>query len=289
MKFRRSAQFHPADGEEAAHIFLTWAGYRHCMPEHMIGWRTLEQHEMIMVVKGRGLLSLRGAEFSVSAGDVFFLFPGVMHFCQADPYDPWHIKWVGFEGVQCEALLRRLGVSRETPVLPRALTADVSAAADNVIDQMFQARNLAALGYFYILLDTLTHLHEPYSLAAADFATGNLIERIIFFLSLNYSEDIDVESVCKFVNYSRSYVSHLFKKEVGMSIPQKLGSIRLKKAEELLRRTKLSGEAVARTVGYKDYAYFSRCFRAEYGLSPAMYRRSLQPGARPTGCINQIG
>jgi AraC-like DNA-binding protein len=283
MKFRRSAHFHPTDGEGTAHIFLTWAGYRHCLPDHSVGWRTMDQHEMIMVVKGGGTLRLRGQEYALGAGDIFFVFPGDGHAYQANPADPWHLKWVAFEGVQCDALLARLGASRDTPVIPRALTPDVSAAADNVIDQMFQARNLAALGYFYILLDTLVHARQPSAPTEADTATGNLIDRIMLFLSVNYSEDIDVESVCKFVNYSRSYVSHLFKKEVGMSIPQKLGSIRLKKAEELLRRTKMSGEAVARAVGYKDYAYFSRCFRAEYGQSPSAYRRGLIKREDQTG------
>jgi AraC-like DNA-binding protein len=259
------------------------------MPDHNVGWRTLDQHEMVMAVKGRGTLRVRGHEYAIAEGDVFILFPGEAHFCQADPLDPWHLKWVAFEGSQCDALLKRFGASRATPVLPRALTADVSIAADNVIDQMFQSRNLAALGHFYILLDALVLVQNPPQPSETNLANGNLIDRIMFFLSVNYSEDIDVESVCKFVNYSRSYVSHLFKKEVGMSIPQKLGSIRLKKAEELLRRTKMSGEAVARTVGYKDYAYFSRCFRAEYGLSPSAYRRSLQQRPGQAGLANQIG
>jgi YesN/AraC family two-component response regulator len=51
-----------------------------------------------------------------------------------------------------------------------------------------------------------------------------------------------------------------------------LSRYRVYRAKELLRGTSESVQSIARQVGFKDQAYFSRVFRKLTGLSPQAFR-----------------
>ena len=48
-------------------------------------------------------------------------------------------------------------------------------------------------------------------------------------------------------------------------------SIRLKKAVLLLNQKRYSQAEIAEKVGFSNAAYFSKCFKEEYGVSPSNY------------------
>jgi len=61
--------------------------------------------------------------------------------------------------------------------------------------------------------------------------------------------------------------------EAGASFTQRLLELRLRKAAELLARAggrRISDIAFA--CGFNDLAYFNRCFRRRFGLTPAAAR-----------------
>ncbi|OWA37616.1 hypothetical protein B9G55_06070 [Saccharibacillus sp. O16] len=69
-----------------------------------------------------------------------------------------------------------------------------------------------------------------------------------------------------------NYLSGLFTTETGHPFTWHLTRIRMDRACRLLKETMLKVHQVARQVGYADQAYFSRCFKATVGVSPAAYR-----------------
>lgn len=83
------------------------------------------------------------------------------------------------------------------------------------------------------------------------------------------------------VKLSPAHLSRHFSRRMGMGIVQFLHRTRAEEACRLLRCTTLAVKQVAAIVGYDEIAYFSRCFRAQVGQSPAAYRRQNPPIARP--------
>lgn len=71
-----------------------------------------------------------------------------------------------------------------------------------------------------------------------------------------------------------NYLSALFTSETGHPFTWHLTRIRIDRACRLLKETVLKVHQIARQVGYADQAYFSRCFKAAVGVSPAAYRAS---------------
>ena len=72
---------------------------------------------------------------------------------------------------------------------------------------------------------------------------------------------------------SYKYMSHLFKKEKGVTMQQYHNSVRMDEACRLLCSTLMSIGEIADKLGFSDVLYFSRCFRNYTGKSPSAYRK----------------
>lgn len=91
----------------------------------------------------------------------------------------------------------------------------------------------------------------------------------------NYREDISLDSVAERVGVTPSYLSRLFKKEMGINFQDFLTDVRIEKAVELLHDESLSVRALAHAVGYNNYTYFCKIFKRETGKTVGEYRESL--------------
>lgn len=88
-------------------------------------------------------------------------------------------------------------------------------------------------------------------------------------------EELNVDKLAEVACVS---VSSLFKKmkaTIGISPNEFILISRLKKAVELLKDENLSIEQVSIMVGFRSHAYFSTCFKKQFGVSPKKYRESL--------------
>lgn len=85
------------------------------------------------------------------------------------------------------------------------------------------------------------------------------------------------------VGMSRSTFAEHFAAAFGQSPMDFLKHVRLNRAARLLEVTDLPIKAVAKSVGYESRSYFSRAFRAAYGMDPTEYRadRSGQAAVEP--------
>lgn len=75
---------------------------------------------------------------------------------------------------------------------------------------------------------------------------------------------------------SERTLARRFRQAVGMSPGQYVRSQRLLHARDLLQQSNLSIAEVAWQVGLPDISHFTRLFRAEWGLPPAQFRRSVR-------------
>jgi YesN/AraC family two-component response regulator len=89
-------------------------------------------------------------------------------------------------------------------------------------------------------------------------------------------DDITLNEVSAILSLSRSYLSTLFKKEVGISFTQYLIHFRLHRAIEILQKEDLPLNNVAEMVGYPNYAQFSKIFKSHKGISPTTYFKNIK-------------
>ena len=106
---------------------------------------------------------------------------------------------------------------------------------------------------------------------------GGIVKEIIEYIEVHYTEsNLNVNSVADGLNRSAKYISKIFKEETGKSILEYIHSLRIRKAQRLIRSEKYSLEKIYEQVGYANDATFRRSFVKIVGVIPSEYKKSLE-------------
>ncbi len=111
-------------------------------------------------------------------------------------------------------------------------------------------------------------------------ARPNLTSQLIRYMQEHYAEPLTRESLAHIFHYSAPYLSKHFRQETGVSIIDYLIRIRMKRAGALLRKTDLSLQEVAASVGYADVSYFIRMFKKHTGITPKQFKDEPEHAAK---------
>lgn len=88
-------------------------------------------------------------------------------------------------------------------------------------------------------------------------------------------ENFGIQELCKALGMSRSQLHLKIKALTDRSTSHYIRGFRLMRAREMFHTTNLNVTEVAFEVGFRDVAYFSRSFSAEFGLSPRDYLKTV--------------
>ena len=97
------------------------------------------------------------------------------------------------------------------------------------------------------------------------------VERTTAILRSHLAEPPDIESLGAQVGCSPFYLSRLFSKELGMTIPQYLRQVRMERAAELLLGGRHNVTEAAMEVGYSSLSHFSKAFCTTIGCCPTLF------------------
>lgn len=94
-------------------------------------------------------------------------------------------------------------------------------------------------------------------------------EKLFDLLELNYERsEFSIEELSSEIGISRAQLFRKTKSIFGLSPNDLLRSFRLKKAMLLLKQGGLTVSEVTYSVGFTTPAYFSKCFKEEFGITP---------------------
>ncbi|SFM49741.1 Helix-turn-helix domain-containing protein [Paenibacillus sp. 1_12] len=99
-----------------------------------------------------------------------------------------------------------------------------------------------------------------------------VIEEVLLLIRNHYRESIGLDWIAEQVYLTPSYLSFLFKKEMGVTIVKYIVSYRFEKAAGLLCGTNMKIIDISVEVGYENYPYFCSQFKSYFGTTPAKYR-----------------
>lgn len=104
-------------------------------------------------------------------------------------------------------------------------------------------------------------------------AGHNMVKAVIELVEERMEEDLTLHSVAEQLFINSSYLSRLFKKEMGQSFSSYVQERKMERAKAAL----LQGAKVydaARAVGYRDVSYFTKVFRKYWGVTPGVVPKS---------------
>ena len=102
-----------------------------------------------------------------------------------------------------------------------------------------------------------------------------LIRGAVSYIDKHLHARLSAAEIAAELFVSESRLQKLFRAEMGVPIGQYIATRVLALAEEQLRLTSRTIPEISDALGYCDRFYFSRLFRAHFGVAPATYRRNL--------------
>ncbi|MCD7957335.1 MAG: helix-turn-helix domain-containing protein [Lachnospiraceae bacterium] len=99
-----------------------------------------------------------------------------------------------------------------------------------------------------------------------------LVRTVLQTIEEDLTQPLTLGYFSKLLNVNGSYLSNLFRNEVGMTLTEYVTSQRISYAAELLLTTQNQIQTVAKKAGIPDVQYFSRLFKKRTGKTPSQYR-----------------
>jgi len=125
----------------------------------------------------------------------------------------------------------------------------------------------------YQLLTLLLRNHVQLVLTPREYEVrmNNLkrFNKVLEYIEENYNEKITLNHLCSIVNLSRFHFCRIFKDMTGKSVGQYTNSLRINKAETLLKEGEMNITEIAMNCGFNDINYFSRVFKKNRNMAPS--------------------
>ncbi|MBE7150466.1 helix-turn-helix domain-containing protein [Bacillus mycoides] len=97
----------------------------------------------------------------------------------------------------------------------------------------------------------------------------NICQNYIF---THLYEDITLSHLAEIVALNPSYLSSLFKKEVGISLGEYIQRAKIDESKSLMTYTKHSISEISTLLNFHDQSYFTKVFKKHTGISPKQFK-----------------
>lgn len=98
------------------------------------------------------------------------------------------------------------------------------------------------------------------------------LRNAILYINANFTKQISFQQLCEENFVNPSYLSQLFRRELGITFTDYVAKLRIARAKELLLTTNIPITEVSEAVGYDYYFNFTKLFKKEMGCTPKQYR-----------------
>lgn len=253
---------------------ILFSGKSTCESLHSFGPAVRPNYIIHIVTKGKGRYQLDNESYEVTVGQGFIIPPDTRTFYQADKEDPWSYYWIGFEGDLAGFYLDALGCSGHHPVFQTENMERIIEIIEESFlwdqESLFAELMLSARLYEFLALCKQTS-ENP---VAKDQPRNPHIREAIAYIRSYYATPMTVQSLAEALRLNRSYLSSIFKQEMGVTLQQYLTDHRLTRAAELLGLNNFSIDEIAEFSGYRDTLVFSKAFKRKYAVTPTAYRKT---------------
>ncbi len=101
------------------------------------------------------------------------------------------------------------------------------------------------------------------------------ISETLVLLNNSIAGRLKVAEISQAIGIGRSRLQQLFFEEFGCGVSEYFNMLKVVAAKNLLRSTSVDINEIADKLGFSSTAYFSRCFKKTFGITPSRYRKSV--------------
>ena len=218
-----------------------------------------------------------GKKLRMTAGDTIFIRENVEH-------EQYAVE----EGSRKFSIAYRLTEDRAVynrRALRQALDAMVirdEGRLFELFERISEEFNAQRLGYrdvigsllYQIAMEYERHISAKPSEDAVATRINQRAEEIMLFINGNLTVNITTTDVAGALHLSKRQINRVVLKEFGTSCNNVIRQAKHKKAQELLLYSDKSIQDIASLLGYSNVYSFSKFFKSQEGMPPALFRRS---------------
>ncbi len=105
---------------------------------------------------------------------------------------------------------------------------------------------------------------------------SSMVENLDGYIRENIHDEISNTELGAIFGYHPFYISKVLKDKRGITLHQYVISYRIKYARSLLRYTEKAISDIADETGFTDASYFTKMFKAQFGMTPKEYRNQFK-------------
>lgn len=253
-------------------LYLCFCGNSKCEANHSYGPGIRDNYIIHYIIEGEGKYYVNNTCYSLVAGEGFLIEPNTQVFYQANNKNPWKYLWIGFNGTKATEYLKSLDLDSTHLTFKSSYKQELI----YLVEKMLKNNKMSLPNQF--LLKSL--LYEFFSILSRDLKTlvspksnDNIyVNKAIEFIENNFSNNIKITDIARFVCITRNYLYILFRKYLNCSPQEYLINYRITYAEKLLKNTNLSIEVISNSCGYQEALVFSKIFKSKKGITPTQFR-----------------
>ena len=254
---------------------------RYYMPYH---WHS--HYELIRFLRGSFHMTLNGTVKTYHAGDVIFITDGVLHGGTPENHNciyecivfdlrvllkDNHACGKAINDIINHKILIQTLLSENSPHIPPVMDSLCAALSSKKNGYEFMT-----LGFLYQLFGTILeeHLYEESTNDLADAGRLNSIKNALAYISENYYNNIDLDSLAKIAGMNPKYFCRYFRSITERTPIDYLNYYRIECACEMLSTQDISIKEVAISCGFNDESYFIKTFHKYKGITPKKFMKT---------------
>lgn len=243
-----------------------------------------EQHILIYCVDGDGWCDINGKKQEIHENEYIIIPARTPHSYGAKEGNNWSIYWVHFQGSLAMYLADGAQIPQKICTNQSSRIENRNNLFDEIINTLMTSFDIEHLRYssslLYHYLASIRYLQTYREARPAtqsqDKEAQDVVKAAIHYMKENIERKLKLEDIVKYIGYSQSHFSFIFKNETGCSPINYLNNLKIKRACKLLKETTMKINQISCRLGIEDSLYFSRLFTKAVGMSPCKYRDSLK-------------
>lgn len=236
--------------------------------------------EITYVISGSGKFYCNDECKEVSAGQIHFIRSGNRHHIEVSDEENLRYICIGIrydENIDAVKKLYTVLERRNDIVLND--TGSIKALSEFLIREFyFQDDKTEDMinSYIYQITVTLSRILSgdviTYENSKGEKSASYTMYLLLRYLDREYLQIKNVSEIAEKLSYSEYYLSHLFKRKMGITIKEYLTNKKLSYAMQLLETSEMSVEKISDSLGFSSAHSFRRMFKKYAGLSPREYK-----------------
>lgn len=252
-------------------VSIYYCGREKCKPGHYFGPAVRPHYLIHFILNGKGIYQAGDKVYPVSKGEAFLILPNEITYYEADGEAPWEYAWAAFDGEESDGLLWSAGLKKDNLVCSIYRLEECRRYLEKMTERFQQSghHEYELIGLFYLVFSTVAKTDYNERKAPEQ----GYLDKALSYIRQNYSYDINVSDIARYVGIDRTYLYKIFKKHKNISVKKYLIQYRMLESKDMINNTDYTMTEIALSCGFNDLPTFCRLFKQAEGMTPTQYRQ----------------